>query len=65
MLNDVKWYEWIRYSGVTATVHLNPLHWWAIPYFQRHVSELGERDMRWEFKFLFLKINVWFDDGRW
>lgn len=65
MFRDVKFYDWIRYSGAVVTLHLNPLHWWILPYFKRHSSEMGERDTRWEFKFLFLKVNVWIDDGRW
>lgn len=58
-------YNWIRYSGVTLTLHLNPLHWWAWPHLERHQGELGEHDARWTFKFLFVKVTVWFDNGRW
>lgn len=65
MSNEVKLVDWLRYSGATVTLHLNPLYWWVIPSLQRRTNELGERDRRWEFKFLFLKINVWIDDGRW
>jgi len=55
----------LRYSGAVITFHLNPLHWWMMPYWYRHKSEMGERDMRWTFKFLFVKVSVWIDDGRW
>lgn len=65
MGNSVSWYNWIRYSGAVVTIHLNPLHWWVLPHWSRHKSEMGERDMRWTFKFLFVKVTVWIDDGRW
>ena len=65
MFRDVKWQDWLRYSGAVLTFHFNPLHWWVLPQLQRHKSEMGERDMRWTFKFLFVKFTIWFDDGRW
>jgi len=65
MLPKVQWYDWFRYSGAVVTFHFNPLHWWIYPHWERHVSEMGECDMRWTFKFLFVKISVWLDDGRW
>jgi hypothetical protein len=65
MFNLVNWYDWIRYSGAVVTIHLNPLHWWVWPHWSRHKSEMGERDMRWTFKFLFVKVSFWLDDGRW
>lgn len=65
MNNDVSLYNWLRYSGAVITIHFNPLHWWVLPHWDRHKSEMGERDMRWTFKFLFLKVIFWIDDGRW
>jgi len=65
MFKDVSLYDWLRYSGAVVTFHLNPLHWWVRPQFTKHKSEMGERDMRWTFKFLFLKVVFWLDDGRW
>lgn len=65
MFKDVSLYNWVRYSGAVLTIHFNPLHWWVVPQLTKHKSEMGERDMRWTFKFLFVKASWWFDDGRW
>lgn len=65
MSDRVKWFNWVRYSGAVITLHLNPLYWWAVPYFKQVENEFGEQDRRWEFKFLCLKLTVWLDNGEW
>jgi len=62
---QVKWYDWLRYSGAAATFHINPLYWWVLPHFKSYRSEFSGSDRRWEFKFLFLKVVVWIDNGAW
>lgn len=65
MINDVKWYHWLRYSGASLTLHLNPLYWWTLPKLSFYPSEFGGIDKRWEFKFIFLKLTWWIDNGQW
>lgn len=60
--------NYLKYSGASLTIYLNPLYWKAFPYI-RNISKddvyLGPDSHTWEFGFLFLIIRVWVDNGNW
>ena len=59
--------KWLRYSGGTVIVTVNPLHWKALPWFRNDTNL--EWDMAnehtWAMGFLFLTVRIWIDDGSW
>jgi len=62
--------KWLRYSGASVIVSVNPLHWRWIPFFQRHVEgadgwPLGPNEITVTVSWLFLTIRVWIDNGDW
>lgn len=65
MLNTVK--NYVKYSGVTITLTLNPLQWkfiprvTALPEFEKWA--FGENYLGLKFEFLLLRVVVEIDDG--
>lgn len=60
--------NWIRYSGVSIILVLNPLHWRLTPWCRRDItSEWSAGPAGWTGSagFLCLTIRVWVDDGSW
>jgi len=59
--------DWIRYSGVSISLHLNPLHWKVLPWFRDETNQEwpSPNERTWAVGFLFLTIRVWIDDGSW
>ena len=58
-----KWFNYLKYSGCTITLKLNPFHW-------RLNCEMHRTNEVWEQDFFYLEllpitIKVWFDDGSW
>jgi hypothetical protein len=56
-------WNWIKYSGATITLKLNPLHW-------RFSCKFIALNEAWETDHFLLElfpitIRVWFDDGSW
>ena len=59
-------YSWLRYSGASVVVNLNPLHWRWIPQAGKSFIEwAGPNEHSWHAGWLFLTIRVWTDDGSW
>lgn len=59
--------DWVRYSGASLILHVNPLHWKVLPWF-RNESNLewpSPNERTWALGFLFLTVRVWIDDGSW
>lgn len=59
-------FDWVRYSGASVTVTVNPLHWRWLPSLQRETSAWdtpGQYTGR--FTWLMLTVRVWIDDGSW
>ena len=59
--------NWIKYSGVTVKLNLNPFHW---SYLGGAGHEFrgewaGPNEKGWYVRFLFLTVSVWIDDGSW
>lgn len=58
--------RWIRYSGISIIVYLNPLWWKVLPWWRREITELpGPNERTYAFGFLGITIRVWIDDGSW
>lgn len=55
--------NWIRYSGAVITLIVNPLYWKMYPRASKTYDFYDKP--RYEFKFLFLAVVVWFDKGDW
>jgi len=59
--------KWIKYSGASIVLTLNPLHWRWVPQagqvFTHEWAAPNERT--WAASWLFLTIRVWIDDGSW
>ena len=56
--------DYLKYSGASISVTLNPYHWAWIPIVRK------EQEMTWETdafvaSILFLTIRIWIDDGSW
>lgn len=56
--------NYLKYSGVSICVTLNPYHWAWIPIARR------EQDLVWDddtfrVSILFLTVRIWIDDGSW
>ena len=60
-------YNWLRYSGASVAVTLNPLHWTWVPQAGRVFTDewRGPNERTWSVRFLFVTVRVWTDDGSW
>jgi hypothetical protein len=58
--------NWLRYSGLSATITLNPLHWQYKPFIHKEANVwAGPKEHTWSLGFLFLTFRVWIDNGDW
>ena len=55
--------NYLKYSGASVILTINPLHWRIIPFYGRS-HEWGEENTH-AISWLFLTIRVWIDDGSW
>ena len=60
-------YSWLRYSGASVAVNLNPLHWYWVPQAGREFTDewRGPNERAWSARFLFVTVRTWIDDGIW
>jgi len=59
-------YKWLRYSGVSVIISLNPLWWKAWPWCRREFNEWdGPNQWTGACGFLGVTIRIWIDDGSW
>lgn len=56
--------DYLKYSGASICVTLNPYHWSWIPIARRE-QELAWDDDTFRMSFLFLTIRIWIDNGEW
>jgi hypothetical protein len=56
--------NYLRYSGLSVIITVNPLHWQFMPKYFRNGLDVWETDTH-SVSFLFLTIRVWIDDGSW
>lgn len=59
--------NWLKYSGASVAVTLNPLHWAWVPQAGRaFINEWpGPNEHSYYARCLFITIRVWIDDGSW
>jgi len=58
--------DYLKYSGASVIIQLNPLHWKVLPWCRKEINEWAtENERTYSFTFLFLTIRVWIDDGSW
>lgn len=59
--------DWLRYSGTSISVVLNPLHWRLIPAINDEPRDhwLGPKERRWSVSWLMVTVRIWIDDGTW
>ena len=58
--------QYLRYSGVSIIISLNPLWWKVLPWVRNETTaEFGAAERTWACGFLFLTIRVWIDRGAW
>jgi len=58
--------KWLRYSGVSVTISLNPLWWKVLPWWRREYNEwAGPLERTWACGFLGITVRIWIDDGSW
>jgi len=59
-------YNYLKYSGLSVIIQLNPLHWKVWPWFKNETnSEWGSAEYTCSLSFLFLTIRFWIDNGDW
>jgi hypothetical protein len=58
--------KWLRYSGASMCVTVNPCHWSWIPRFRRE-RDIWSGPVEWNgsASWLMLTVRVWIDDGSW
>jgi hypothetical protein len=58
--------KWIKYSGASVILALNPLHWSLVPKVYKTYNEwAGPNEWTGSVTWLGLTIRVWIDDGSW
>ena len=62
----MKLLDYLKYSGVSVIVSLNPLWWKVLPWWRKESNEwAGPKENTYSFGFLGLTIRIWIDDGSW
>ena len=58
---------WIKYSGASVIVTINPLHWRWKPTAQheRNIEWPSPNERTYMVSWLFLTVRVWIDNGDW
>jgi hypothetical protein len=61
------WLDWLRYSGASITVTVNPWHWQWWPQIQNESLDtwIGPNEHRFYVSWLMLTVRIWIDDGAW
>jgi hypothetical protein len=58
--------NYLRYSGVSVIIALNPLWWKVLPWYRNETNDGWESaDITFAFGFLGITIRIWIDDGSW
>jgi len=65
-LNFERILDYLKYSGLTVTIVLNPFHWELIPKMNPILDTITDGEMDGTvFAFLFIRISCWVDNGDW
>jgi hypothetical protein len=58
--------NYLRYSGVSVIIALNPLWWKVLPWYRDESNEeWGSAEKTYAFGFLGITVRIWIDDGSW
>jgi hypothetical protein len=58
--------KYLRYSGISVILTLNPLWWKVLPWFKVETnSEWGSAEHTYACGFLGVTIRMWIDNGDW
>ena len=58
--------KWIKYSGASIILTLNPMHWSLVPRARKDYDEwAGPDEWTGSVTWLGLTIRVWIDNGSW
>lgn len=58
--------RYLRYSGVSVIIALNPLWWKVLPWYRKETNEwAGPAERTYAIGFLGFTIRIWIDDGSW
>jgi hypothetical protein len=59
--------KWLRYSGASVVITVNPLHWRWVPQAGRVFTTewATPNEQTWAANWLFLTARIWIDDGSW
>lgn len=59
-------YKWLRYSGISVIITVNPAHWQWRPWANRFQDEwAGPNSSTVSVGWLFLTVRAWIDNGAW
>ena len=60
-------FKWLRYSGASVIITVNPAHWRWVPQARETVIDewVGPHERAWVVSWLFLTVRAWIDDGSW
>ena len=59
-------YNYLKYSGVSVIISLNPFQCRYLPWFRNESNnEWGSSEYTYAFGFLALTIRFWIDNGEW
>jgi hypothetical protein len=57
--------NYLKYSGVSVTMTVNPCHWAWIPRFFHGKEDAWDDTETLSVSVLFLTMRIWIDDGSW
>jgi hypothetical protein len=57
--------DYVRYSGVTVCLHVNPFHWSWLPVSRREPGMIIDEEYTYRVSWLFVTFRFWIDDGSW
>jgi len=62
-----KFCKWLRYSGSSVIVKINPVHWDMIPWAheERNLEWPMLNERTWSAGWLFVTVRFWIDNGDW
>jgi len=57
--------NYLKYSGASVTMTVNPCHWAWIPVFSHGQEDVWQSTETLRITILFLTVRIWIDDGSW
>lgn len=59
-------WSWLKYSGASISLTLNPCHWrFGVKFVRDQDLWAGPNERTWILSFLFITLRLWVDDGSW